>query len=139
MKLFSENNPFFEFMANVGDYVMLNLAFIISALPVFTLGAAYTASFEAVRKHSEGNAYIIKAYFKALKENFLKCTLIWTCMLISGGVLIYDIKFGAVPVLLKVIFVCMFVLILHVGAFIFLLQSIYKNSIKNIFILRKLK
>ena len=41
--LFHYENPFIQFLVRVGDLMILNLLFLVCALPVVTLGASLTA------------------------------------------------------------------------------------------------
>lgn len=58
------------------DLVMLNLAFVISALPVFTFGASYKALVEVCLQYRDGEGRApIRSFFKAFRRGFLKSTL----------------------------------------------------------------
>ena len=47
-------NSVMQFLARVCDYLILNVVFILSCIPIFTVGAAlsalYTVSFKMIRK-----------------------------------------------------------------------------------------
>ena len=42
-KLFGPNNPVTVFLARLCDLIFLNLVFVVTCLPLFTIGAAVTA------------------------------------------------------------------------------------------------
>jgi len=71
--------------AKIWDLLVLNLCFLLSCLPVFTVGAAWTALFsvnlKAVRGE-EGNVFA--DYRKAFKENFGQATKLWGILLLLG-------------------------------------------------------
>lgn len=61
---------------NFFDLVLLNFIFLITSLPVFTIGASYKAFISVCNKYAEDeNVYPIREYFKNFKQNFLKSML----------------------------------------------------------------
>lgn len=83
---------------NFFDLVMLNFAFILAALPVFTLGAAYKALVEVCLSFAKGRTGApIRSFFKAFCRGFLKSTLygIFFCLLFTiiafAGVFYYNL------------------------------------------------
>ena len=56
MKKLSIDHPFFEFMGGLGDWMILNVLFVVTSLPVVTIGASLTAmyrvSLRRIRKES---------------------------------------------------------------------------------------
>lgn len=48
MKKLATDNPFFEFMGNVGDWILLNLLFVLTSIPVVTVGMSLTALYRIV-------------------------------------------------------------------------------------------
>lgn len=73
--MFSPDSKIMQIISRVTDLILLNIVFLLSCLPVFTIGAGvtamYTLCFRMLRQE-EGN--IIKPYFRAFKENFKPAT-----------------------------------------------------------------
>ena len=69
--MFSPDSKFMEIFGRITDLILLNILFLITCLPVFTIGAAtaalYTMCFRLMREEYSG---IIKPYFKAFRDNF---------------------------------------------------------------------
>lgn len=76
--LFDLDNPVMRFLFKICDLMILNVIFILSCIPIFTVGAAlsalYTMSFQLVRRE---DGYIVKGYFNAFRKNFKQGTILW--------------------------------------------------------------
>ena len=75
----------------IWDLLVLNLCFLLSCLPVFTVGAAWTALFsvnlKAVRRE-EGSVF--RDYWNAFRENFPQGTKLWGLTVLIGAVFAAD-------------------------------------------------
>lgn len=75
---FNPDNPVTRFLSLLCDLIMLNILFIITSIPLFTIGCSisslYNVTLKIIRKE---NPTIIKSYFKAFKSNFKQATIIW--------------------------------------------------------------
>ena len=55
------------------DLVLLNFIFVLTSLPIVTIGASYKALVEVLNKYAEDeNVYPIREYFLNFKKEFLK-------------------------------------------------------------------
>ncbi|MDZ4910646.1 DUF624 domain-containing protein, partial [Clostridium perfringens] len=89
--LFRYDNKFFEILGKITDIVILNLLCIISCLPIVTIGTSITAAYSvAIKMIKDEETYIVKEFIRSFKENFKTSTIVWTIMLIIGGVLLFD-------------------------------------------------
>ena len=81
MAVFSFLSPDSKFMTVISrfaDLVFLNLLFVVTCLPVFTVGAAGTAMYSVLfRMIRQREGSIVKAYFRAFGENFRQGTALW--------------------------------------------------------------
>lgn len=71
MGIFNIDNKFFRALNKLVDMVILSFCWIISCIPVFTIGAASTALYDTSRRvihHDEG--YVWRGYWHAFKVNF---------------------------------------------------------------------
>ncbi len=90
-KVFQNDSPFMRAMAKIGDLIWLNILFSICSIPIFTIGASYTALntvLLAMIRKEEG--YITKGFFIAFKNNFKRITAIWMGMLVVYLLLAFD-------------------------------------------------
>lgn len=90
--LFDLDNPVFRFLSRLVDLVVLNVIFLISCIPIFTIGTALTALYYVcINDWDPQDAHIIKKYTKSFKENFKKSTVIWFIMLAAGVIIGTDL------------------------------------------------
>lgn len=79
---FEINSPASRLLTSVCNLIMVNLIFIVTCIPVVTIGASlcglYKVLFEILNKEEVS---VIKDYFKEFKRCFLKATLFWIPML----------------------------------------------------------
>ena len=81
--LFSYDSKFFIVLGKVSNIVILNLLFLISCIPIITIGTSITATyFVAMKIVRDEETYIVKEFIIRFKENFVKSTKIWFIMII---------------------------------------------------------
>lgn len=85
--IFDLNNPVFRFLSRLVDLVVLNVIFLISCIPLFTIGTALTSLYYVcINDWDPQNAHIVQKYTKSFKENFKQSTAIWFIMLLAGAI-----------------------------------------------------
>ncbi len=131
------DNRFFQFMSRLGDLIVLNVIFVISCIPLFTIGAALSALHTMIDKMSRGHeSYIIRGYIQYLKENFKNSTIIWIvylpieAFLIIGG--IYLAKYGSSNGILYIPYIFVTMILLFSFLYSFALQAIFVNTFGQI-------
>ena len=79
---FNPDSKIWKFFDYVGDLIILNLLFLLTSMPIFTIGASITAM-DAVlfRKKEKKCDSVREDYFHAWKENFKNSTIIWLIFL----------------------------------------------------------
>lgn len=85
-KIFSTEGKIYSGMERIYQILLLNSIFIISCLPVVTIGAALASAYGTAYKmidHSEGVLY--KEYLRQLKLNMLPATKLWVLILTVIG------------------------------------------------------
>lgn len=89
--LFNLDNPFLQFLSRVCDLIILNLLFILTCIPIITIGASlsalYTIALKMVRNEE---SYIAKGYFKAFASNFKQSTVLWLISIVLFLFFRYD-------------------------------------------------
>lgn len=78
MKFFSPDSKFAQMMTALGEMMLLNLSWIISSLPLLTVGAANTAMYTVLgrRLRGEGSGTVVP-FFKAWWSNLKMGSLFW--------------------------------------------------------------
>lgn len=72
------DSKFSRFITRLMELVLLNFVFILTCIPIFTIGASITALYSIILKmirNEEG--YIIRGYFKDFVKNFKQATVFW--------------------------------------------------------------
>ncbi len=109
----SPDSKFFNFMSKLGDFVLLNLLFIITCIPVFTIGTSLCALYTVCKKRlADEESYIIRGYLAIWKENFKNATIIWLFFLIWLPILLFLANFAAKHLNNIALFSCCLLLIL---------------------------
>lgn len=145
--MFSFLNPeskFMRAMSRIGDLLLLNLMFLISCVPIVTIGAASTAMYTlCFRFDTDRERGLIKSYFMAFKENFRQATVLWLIILLCGvtaciNTYIFYSLSSLIP-FLYVLFLILLVLVLLIAGYAFPLLSQFENksfaTLKNALIL----
>lgn len=85
--IFSPDSPFMRWLGKFADLIILNVLYLVSCIPIVTIGAANAALYDVAIRLSKDEAYVWKHYWRAFGSNFKKATLIWMILLIIGGAL----------------------------------------------------
>lgn len=89
--LFSLDSPFNRFMTLVFDLVLINVLWMITSIPLFTLGASTTALYTVMLKRVRNNeGYVIRGFFKAFRENFRQSVPLALLFLLIAVVIVLD-------------------------------------------------
>lgn len=136
--LFHYENPFIQFLVRVGDLMILNALFILCSLPVVTLGASLTAMHRVTQNMLfEQEEPLLKAFFRAFRQNFRQSTLAWLVELVVIVSLVCDVLLVMAYFdggLAKAMYILVAVLaILVVGVFSYLMPLIarYENGMRQ--------
>lgn len=69
-------------MSLVGDIILLNVLFVITAIPIVTAGISLTALYTSIKKRIRGQeSYAARDYFKYWMENAKNGLIIWCILL----------------------------------------------------------
>lgn len=142
--MFSPDSKFMQVVGRITDLILLNIVYLVTCLPLFTIGAAttalYTMCFRLMREEYSG---LIRSYFRAFRENFKQATIIWGVLLVVVIPALYylSILLGLTGVLRYAGFV--FILIAAIGlmtaSYVFPWISQFENTtiqaLKNALIL----
>ena len=88
---FNMDNSLWRFLGRLADVMILNIVFLITCLPVVTIGAAWTSlSYVTLKMSRDEESYIVKSYFKAFRQNFRQATAIWGIALVAMFIFYMD-------------------------------------------------
>ena len=132
-RFFNQDSPLSRFLNRLGDLILLNVLFILTSLPLVTIGASlaalYSVTLKGVRKE---DSYIVRSYFAAFKENFGKATILWLLLVAVWLVLGIDVfviaKESSPLVFMGGVFGVIWLLI---TIYAFALQARFENSVQN--------
>lgn len=82
---------FFAFLNKLGNYIMLNLLFLVSCLPVVTIGQAWCGLLSAIRYEIRGERWQ-EGYKFGFKTRFWRGTIAWCAMLLISASLLLDMN-----------------------------------------------
>lgn len=105
----NQDNKILNFFSRIVDLLLLNFLFVITSLPVLTLGASLTALFSvALKLFRNEESYVSRDYFRAFKKNFRQATVsFWAFALVlallSGNLMISYQQSGSFYLVLRMI------------------------------------
>ncbi|MCR5747752.1 MAG: YesL family protein, partial [Lachnospiraceae bacterium] len=79
-------------MSRTFDLILLNICFVISCIPLLTIGAAMTAMYSVTLKMADGEwGYVVKHYTDSFLKNLKQATLLWLILVFIGGFFAADV------------------------------------------------
>ena len=135
-KIFGVDGLLYRILNKLVDLLLLNVVFLFTCIPVFTIGCAVTALYGTTRSMVKEEGYLIKGYLKKFKENFKKATIVWLVMLAVLLVLAADFwilgggRLGSLR-WVKGILMAVLVLWFMIFSYVFPLMSKFENTVKN--------
>lgn len=89
--LFRIDSPLTRVLNRAVDLVLLNLIFLVTCLPVVTVGASVTALYAVtLRMARREDGALFTAYFRSWRANFRQATALWLAELAAWAVLWVD-------------------------------------------------
>lgn len=83
--LFSPDSKIMQTLNRLCDLVILNVVYLVTCLPIVTIGAANTALYTVCFRFRDNlDGHFISVYFRAFRENFKQGTLLWGILLLLG-------------------------------------------------------
>ncbi|OON94060.1 MAG: hypothetical protein ATN32_01590 [Candidatus Epulonipiscium fishelsonii] len=136
----SEDNFLNIALNKLGRIFILNLFFIVTCIPIFTIGASLTALYQSTLKMVKNtDEAVLKVYFKAFKENFKQSTLTWLIFILMSVIIVVNVIFlmridrGIIfTVLLYSNIILGFALIIFL-VYIFPVIATFDNTLGNLF------
>ncbi len=138
MKLFDINSKPMALLSTIFDLIFLNILFVISCIPVVTIGAAVSALYKVTMEivTSSGGG-ITASYFKGLKENIKKSTVMWMLTAVLLVISVLDIRLWLVQTAGELRTICITLSVIIVAVILmcclwaFPIASKFNNTVKG--------
>ena len=133
--LFDLNSPFMQFVSRFCDLVVLNLVYLLTCLPIFTIGAAPAALYATVfPMDTDREGKLLPTYFRAFGENFKQGTVVFLLLALFGAATYYNMVALASPDAalgygILIVAVAIALVLCFVWAWVFPLISRFRNTI----------
>ena len=141
MNFFVIDSPVMRFLGRIGDIIILNLIFVVTALPVITVGTALSALYTVAMKLARGeDPSVLREYMRAFRRNMKPATICWLIMAAAGALIFLDFRlagaFGGtlytvVRLLLAMIFGVWMLTFLYLFPYIARFENTVFHSVKN--------
>ena len=141
MNFFVIDSPVMRFLGRIGDIIILNLIFVVTALPVITVGTALSALYTVAMKLARGeDPSVLREYMRAFRRNMKPATICWLIMAAAGALIFLDFRlvgaFGGalytvVRLLLAMIFGVWMLTFLYLFPYIGRFENTVFHSVKN--------
>lgn len=134
---YNPESPLYQFLTTLAEFIGLNALFLITCIPIFTIGASLSALYTVTLQESRKEyGYIYSTYLKAFKRNFLSATGAFLSELFFALIFIFNAAFwGAQNTVLGNLFLLimtgLLVLLSMVFLYSFPLIARFQNSIKQ--------
>lgn len=139
------DNPVFEYINTVVQFIALNLIFLLCCLPIVTAGSAIAALYQVTLREARGeHGYLIRKFFQHFKELFVQGALTFLLFAAVLFVTVYSMVFwftiGSAAAWIALILTGIFFLVVVCAfLYVFPLMARFENSfwqtIKNSFLL----
>lgn len=137
--MFQSDNLLSRVLTKVFDLCLLNILFLITSLPIFTIGVSLSALYTvtlAMSKNEESP--VSKMYFRMWKQNFKKGMIAGLILLGIVALLIFDMWIWwnsriSYRMFFMIATLVLLSLVIMVSNWVFPLIAKFENSVKNMF------
>ncbi|KKI91343.1 hypothetical protein WQ54_15480 [Bacillus sp. SA1-12] len=129
------NSKLYKFSSYLMDLFTLNLLFLLTSLPIITIGSSTLALYRVTMKMAEGKLnFPTKTYFLEFKDNFIRGNTIGLILILYGSLLVVAIRLLQILPIISFIIVGIGILIALITfvvfcLFIFPYTARYENSL----------
>lgn len=87
-------NPVLDVINTLCNFIVLNLVFLLTCLPVFTIGTALSSLYSVTLREASGEyGYLVRTYIKEFRKNLKHGTIAFLFLLPVGAVLLFNLAF----------------------------------------------
>ncbi|HIY03043.1 MAG TPA: DUF624 domain-containing protein [Candidatus Blautia faecipullorum] len=95
-------NPILDFINTLCNYIALNLVFLVTCLPVITIGTALASLYNVTLREARGEyGYLVRTYIREFKHNIKEGTKAFIILFLIGAALVFNLGFwsgmGTIP------------------------------------------
>lgn len=136
--IFDPESSFMQLLSSAADLVILNVLFLICSIPIFTMGASFSAMhFVLMKMVKQEDSNNIRTFFEAFRQNFKRATMLWLVFLVISGVIAGDAVLMIqgeveIPKTAAVVVGAIYAVMLMVMMYAFPMISRYENATKQI-------
>lgn len=136
-KIIDIDSPFVRTVNKITDLVVLNIWTLLCSIPIFTIGASFSAAhYVALKLRRNEEGYTTREFFKAFKQNFKKATLIWLIILFIIVILALDFYIIrnmdlGIPKIVQGVIIVVAVLLACTVMWVFPLQAKFENTVRQ--------
>ena len=138
LKMFSNESLVGRFFGHLGDIIIVNLLFVISCIPVITIGAALCGmNYAFLKRRRESQEPISRLYFTGFRDNFRQGSIAWIitlfCLTFLTGDYIASSANGMFESpALHVISAVTLAIVSFVAIWLFAVIPSFENSLRNL-------
>ncbi len=127
-------NQLIDVSLTLCNFIALNVVFLITCIPLFTIGAALGALYRVMMQEARGEyGYLVRPYLREFKEDFFRSTKVFLLLVVLGFVFSFNFFFwraygGMLGCVLSVLFALCGLLILIYGLYTFPLLARFETS-----------
>ncbi len=135
MNPFKYNSALQRFMGSLADFILLNFLFMISCIPIVTIGPALNAMYSIlISEARHEHVPFFKTYRIKFKENISRSLILSIIMLITGVILSVNLFFwmqfkSIIFTIIFVIIVLIMIIYISVFPYVFALNARYDESV----------
>ncbi len=136
-------NPILDFINTLCNFIVLNLVFLITCLPVITIGTALSSLYYVTLREARGEyGYLVRPYLAEFRKNLKSGTAAFCVLFLVGAILLFNLAFWysfgtVVTSVLAGLFIIALFLWLFVFTYTFPLIARFENTttqtVKNAF------
>lgn len=137
-RIFDMDNKFHVIMGKVADLIILNIVFMITCIPIVTIGPALIGLYEVTLKMVKNQeSYIVKSYMQAFKANMKRGISVGIVVEIVALILAVDLWLimgneGELWMVLKVVLLAISIAIAMMASYVFPVFAKFNDPMKSI-------
>ena len=139
-KFFDPNNPVTVLLSRIFDLILLNVCFVLTCIPIFTIGPAMAALYAVALKMADGEfGYTKDIFFTSFFRNFRQGVQLWLLLFFAGLFLsadIYVVFFVLPPKYILLQIPVLILLFVDVSAIIYVFPMLARYEQTNLQLLK---
>lgn len=87
-------NPVIDFINMLCNFFALNLVFLVTCIPIFTIGTALSSLYYVMCRESKGEyGYLVRTYLREYRRNLKNSTIAFVLLMLPGCLLVFNLLF----------------------------------------------